>query len=397
MGKPTKVSEGEVVEREWEARNHSGEVVLDRRGRPSIRRAWQYSFVASFADRTKQRHRGQRPSRAEAVEAMEEHKARVLNPPAPPTDSLKVYAENWLKRIAPDVAPKTLRSYKQLFDLYVLPTLGTTPVASITRGGVVKLMDGLRAKNLGKNTARLARAALSALLSDAVEREVVVANVALGAGTKRGRKAAGVNGGKKITPMSVDQLAAFVSAGADDLYVFMADTGVRPGEAYALRWSDLDLDAQTARIERAVSDGELQSTTKTGGTRTVDLTERATERLRVRLADARQEADAEGEDFDDDALVFATAAGNVLDHSNVVRRFRQLLGKAGLPTFRLYDLRHSYATHALAAGAPITYVAAQLGHAKPTMTLSTYAHWLPTSDGRRHVRALELHRHQGSR
>jgi len=183
-----------------------------------------------------------------------------------------------------------------------------------------------------------------------------------------------------------------VSSGADDLYVFMADTGVRPGEAYALRWSDLDLDAQSAKVERAVSDGELQQTTKTGGTRTVDLTERATERLRVRLADARQAAEAEDEDFDEEALIFATAHGNILDHANVVRRFRALLGKAGLPTFQLYDLRHSHASHALTAPAPITYVARQLGHAKPTMPLQTYAHWVPTDDGRRFVRALELHR-----
>jgi hypothetical protein len=53
---------------------------------------------------------------------------------------------------------------------------------------------------------------------------------------------------------------------------------------------------------------------------------------------------------------------------------------AALPRFRLYDLRHTYATHLLAEGAPITYVAAQLGHAKPTTTLMYYAHCLPRGD-----------------
>jgi len=41
---------------------------------------------------------------------------------------------------------------------------------------------------------------------------------------------------------------------------------------------------------------------------------------------------------------------------------------AGLPRHRLYDLRHTFATHLLADRAPITYVAAQLGHRKPTTT-----------------------------
>lgn len=79
-----------------------------------------------------------------------------------------------------------------------------------------------------------------------------------------------------------------------------------------------------------MSDGELQATTKTGGTRVVDLTERVTGRLRVRLANLQQDVEAEGQELDEDALVFATAHGNVLDHSNVVRRFRALLKKAAL-------------------------------------------------------------------
>src|SRR5439155_8141634 len=61
---------------------------------------------------------------------------------------------------------------------------------------------------------------------------------------------------------------------------------------------------------------------------------------------------------------------------------------AGLPRFRLYDLRHTFATHLLAQGAPITYVAAQLGHAKPTTTLTYYAHWIPSGD-KRYIERLE--------
>ena len=67
----------------------------------------------------------------------------------------------------------------------------------------------------------------------------------------------------------------------------------------------------------------------------MDLTERVTERLRVRLAIARQVAKTKRDDWDDDGLVFGTAAGNVLDHANVVRRFRALLEKCDLPTTRL--------------------------------------------------------------
>jgi integrase len=77
---------------------------------------------------------------------------------------------------------------------------------------------------------------------------------------------------------------------------------------------------------------------------------------------------------------FPSEAGTALDGINVARRFQAAVRRAGLPKFRLYDLRHTFASHLLAMGESITYVAAQLGHAKPTMTLAAYAHYLPSGD-----------------
>jgi len=48
----------------------------------------------------------------------------------------------------------------------------------------------------------------------------------------------------------------------------------------------------------------------------------------------------------------------------------------------VYDLRHTYASQLLAAGVPLTYVSAQLGHAKPTTTLQHYAKWIPGGEQR---------------
>jgi len=65
------------------------------------------------------------------------------------------------------------------------------------------------------------------------------------------------------------------------------------------------------------------------------------------------------------------------DLSDLAKHFKSVLGLAGLPKLRLYDLRHTTATVALTAGVPPKVVSEQLGHASAAFTLDTYAHVLP--------------------
>ena len=60
--------------------------------------------------------------------------------------------------------------------------------------------------------------------------------------------------------------------------------------------------------------------------------------------------------------------------------FRRLARAAGLPPIRLHDVRHSYATAALAAGVPAKVVSERLGHATIAITLDTYSHVIPGMD-----------------
>jgi site-specific recombinase XerD len=72
-----------------------------------------------------------------------------------------------------------------------------------------------------------------------------------------------------------------------------------------------------------------------------------------------------------------------------VRDLQHDAEKAGL-TRRVYPhlLRHSYASHLLKAGRPVTEVSRLLGHASPATTLRVYAHWV-REDGAQAAEALE--------
>ena len=79
----------------------------------------------------------------------------------------------------------------------------------------------------------------------------------------------------------------------------------------------------------------------------------------------------------DHGLAFPSTVGTPLSHRNVVRSFKALLTRAGLPAgTRLYDLRHTCATLLLNSNVHPKYVQKPLGHASISQTLDTYSHVL---------------------
>lgn len=55
-------------------------------------------------------------------------------------------------------------------------------------------------------------------------------------------------------------------------------------------------------------------------------------------------------------------------------RLKLLLKQAGLPNIRFHDLRHTFATHALASGVDVKTLSGILGHSRAAFTLDTYTH-----------------------
>jgi len=235
---------------------------------------------------------------------------------------------------------------------------------------------------------RLISAVLSVLLSDAVDDGIILANAALQLRGSRRRRPDSISQAerqKKIRPMDHRQVAAFLAAAQVDprhypLFLLLARTGLRPGEAYALQWADLDFRGRELRVERALRGGQIE-TPKTGQTRTVDMSEQLARSLRRLEIDRMVEKLRLGWQAMP-PWVFCTDVGTPLDESRVRKAFAQALKRAKLPGFRLYDLRHTFASLLLAQNAPITYVSAQLGHTDATTTLRRYARWLPRTDRR---------------
>ena len=155
------------------------------------------------------------------------------------------------------------------------------------------------------------------------------------------------------------------------LFLFLADTGARFGEAAALRWSDIDLDAGSAQILRSFSSGRHLGPTKTGRERTVELSAR----LQATLASHRPDL------FPDDALVFPNEEGGFIDTNNWRNRvFTRVIRKAlGRDHRRIvpHTLRHTFASLHLSRGTNLLWVQQQGGWTSPTVLLDVYSHFIP--------------------
>jgi len=364
------------------------------------RREGQDVWIVDYRDAGGRRHRLTASTRAEAEDLLAEKIRESRQPGAFSADreiTVRDYHDRWLRVVAHEIKLRTLIGYRQQFRLHILPALGRVRVRELHRGTIKAFLIDKRAGGLGKNSVRLIRAALSAMLSSAVDDAIIAANPALRLGLKlRGQpdRLTPVERQQKIRPMSAAEFAAFHEAAERvtpqyaDLFLLLGHAGVRPGEARALRWPDIDFDARRLQVERAWSAGRIE-TTKTGMRRIVDLTDRLVRRLRRLQLERRAQAPRRGWPQVPE-WVFCTEAGTALDESRVRKAFAKALQAAGVSAHRVYDLRHTFASVLLARGVPLTYVSAQLGHALPTTTLQFYARWIPTK-GERFIEAVDEH------
>jgi len=163
---------------------------------------------------------------------------------------------------------------------------------------------------------------------------------------------------RKVIAASDEDVAALVENSETpyaQLWTLLSQTGLRVGEARALRWRDVDLTAKSLFVEVG----------KTARSRRVIA---LTDAARLALLDI-------GPGDDPDAFIFTNSAGGPLDKSRTNKVFRAARPR---PELTPHSLRHGVGTRLLEGGVPVHVVASILGHADPSVTLTTYAHSVST-------------------
>jgi len=238
-----------------------------------------------------------------------------------------------------------------------------------------------RGGGLSPKTVRNIHVMLHRALKDAVRWGYLPRNVAVAVDPPVGRSA-------ERHVWTPDQLGAFLEhVRADRLYalwLLVATTGMRRGELAGLRWVDINF--ANARVSpqrpRVVVDHAVEvSEPKTAkGWRALALDPATLAVLREHQTRQAEEKAVIGAGYRHSGLVFTWPDGSPIHPDLMTRWFEQHSRAAGLPRIRLHDVRHSYASAALAAGVPAKVISERLGHATVGFTLDTYSHVLPGLD-----------------
>jgi integrase len=277
------------------------------------------------------------------------------------------------------VRPATFASYEGIVRIHLIPLLGRVPLTKLTPQHVQDLINRKLGEGLSPRRVEYIRAVLRHALNLAMRWGLVARNVATLVQGPRAQRA-------EIDPLHAAEISRFFDGLRGDrleaLYVVTLAVGLRQGEALGLVWEDIDFEAGTLTVARALQRirGEfhfVEPKTRLSR-RVIHLPQIARQAMEAHRSRQAAERLAMGSRWLALGLVFSTVEGRPLHASYVTHHLQALLAKAGLRRQRFHDLRHACASLLLAQGVSARVVMDVLGHSQVSLTLNTYSHVVPS-------------------
>lgn len=306
------------------------------------------------------------------------------------TEESSMTLGEWLDRWINDYMSLTVRKstfdgYKGLIRNQIKPYLGSKPLSALTTQDIQKFYntvkekgrirpDKLHGTQLSDSMVRGIHMLLHEALDAAVRDRIIVKNPTARTVIPKTNYAPK----QVLNDEQLDKLMSVIKEDKlwYDFFYTELTTGLRRGEICGLKWEDFNGQNRTLEVRRSVANkkgeglniGETKTET---GTRTIILPPSTSELLKKRKENAVGEWIFPNFCEPEKPIAPYSAYG----------RLKALLKQAGLPSIRFHDLRHTFATHALAGGVDAKTLSGILGHTNASFTLDTYTH--VTKDMRR--------------
>lgn len=284
------------------------------------------------------------------------------------------YLEKWLEDQKTQVKVSTWEDYRKITFNTIIPKIGDKGLAGLKWVDVKDMMKEMTCGN--KRMANI-QSVLRLALQEAVDDDVIEANVLADRTYSRKEEVSDEDPESEVDPFSAKEQQAILDQCVGqfrNLVQFAFWTGLRTSEYIALRWSDVDWQAGTVRVSKAVTraasrKGKVEDTKTKSGRRLVKLLGPAIEALKAQKAHTLIKGQ---EVFQDPRYLERWADDQAIRTGFWVK----VLRKAEVRYRRPYQTRHTYASMMLSAGEHPMWVAQQMGHSDWGMIRRVYGRFL---------------------
>jgi integrase len=296
-----------------------------------------------------------------------------------PEKTVRTACNSWLRSCERNALERsTIKAYKSHIRTHIDPRLGTVKLSELTRRHVRDFLDDLLDTGVSHAQARKIMVSLRSILSEAVEREWIVQNVAIDVKVRRRTRSMG---DERVIPTK-DEIRIIIEKAPEShraLFITAIFTGMRISELRGLTWDNVDFDRKLIRVlQRADEFQQIGPPKSKAGIRDIPMAPLVRETLKEWARTCPR---------GDLNLVFPNSVGKVQSYANLYNRvFRPMLIENGIvdaggkPRFSIHALRHAAASLFIEQGWTPKKIQTLLGHASITMTMDVYGHLFESAE-----------------